>query len=140
MEKLNGIGKTIRLLVALNLGFGRGKRLLSWLWLRCVGKNSVIIEYYGVMFELHPFGNTVENKMLFSSKQREKTELSFLAAHLTEDGYFLDIGANIGLYSMFVAAYGATHVIAVEPQPIVVSRFKRNVELNGFQDRVQVVE
>ena len=48
---------------------------------------------------------------------------------------FLDIGANVGLYSLFVATRGGAQarVLAVEPQPGIVERLQFNVRRNpGF--------
>jgi len=50
---------------------------------------------------------------------------------------FVDVGANIGLYSVFAADLGA-HVIAIEPGPKTAARLRRNVRLNDLS--IEVVE
>ena len=45
---------------------------------------------------------------------------------------FLDIGANIGLYSMMAATRGLSRVYAVEPNPYTFSVLARNVAENQF--------
>jgi len=49
-------------------------------------------------------------------------------------GIFLDVGANIGQYSVLAAAMG--HIVfAIEPIPEQVDMIQRTAKLNGFQDR-----
>lgn len=54
----------------------------------------------------------------------------------------LDVGANQGAFSIWLAAHGAWRVIAVEPQPQVMQRLKANLDLNRAvtADRVIPVE
>lgn len=42
----------------------------------------------------------------------------------------LDVGANIGTFSVWLAAHGAWRVIAVEPVPEVLQYLKANLDLN----------
>jgi len=48
---------------------------------------------------------------------------------------FLDVGANIGIYSL-IAAYNGAKCFAFEPHPFTYKLFMENVELNGLQDRI----
>jgi FkbM family methyltransferase len=42
----------------------------------------------------------------------------------------LDVGANQGAFSIWLARQGAWRVLALEPQPIVMQRLKANLDLN----------
>lgn len=53
-------------------------------------------------------------------------------------GAMVDIGANIGVVSVYAALLGA-RVIAVEPQRDNLELLRRNLDLNGVTDRVQVL-
>jgi FkbM family methyltransferase len=49
---------------------------------------------------------------------------------------FIDIGANLGIYSLFALTTGFfRRVIAVEPMPINFSQLKTNISLNHFEER-----
>lgn len=50
---------------------------------------------------------------------------------------FIDVGANVGVYSLLAAECGA-RVIAIEPEPSIVERLRENVALNDFH--IEVVE
>jgi FkbM family methyltransferase len=52
-------------------------------------------------------------------------------------GVLLDLGANIGMTSLWLAKrYGFTQVIAVEPDPNNAALVRQNLELNGIEAQV----
>lgn len=52
---------------------------------------------------------------------------------------FLDIGANMGFYSLALLAVNrGLRVTAFEPQPNVAGYLKENIELNSVSDRIEV--
>lgn len=61
-------------------------------------------------------------------------ELSLLPKMLPQGGVFVDIGANVGVYSMVAAKAvgGGGQVVAVEPFPDVYAQLYQNVVSNGF--------
>jgi len=58
--------------------------------------------------------------------------------HLKRGDLFVDVGANVGTYSLLVADLGAT-VIAVEPDPDNVDRLNANLGLNDHTAEIWVV-
>jgi len=72
----------------------------------------------------------------------ETDELSFARQAVKPGSLSLDIGANIGLFSIVMAhaAGPAGKVIAFEPLPRNLSLLRRSIAENGFADRVEVVE
>jgi FkbM family methyltransferase len=59
---------------------------------------------------------------------------------LNEDDLFLDIGSNIGSYTVLASGVRKATTWAFEPDPESVRTLKRNIEINGIQDRVVVHE
>lgn len=53
---------------------------------------------------------------------------------LTANDIFIDVGANVGTYSVLAASLGA-QVIALEPATDTVKLLRENVELNSFPSR-----
>ncbi|SDR31673.1 FkbM family methyltransferase [Natronobacterium texcoconense] len=50
-----------------------------------------------------------------------------------------DVGANVGIYALALAAGSPDrHVVAFEPAPSVASRLRANVALNDLEDRIDV--
>ena len=126
------------LLGARNLGLARGaaKKIIAWLWSALRLSTPVDIRYAGLKFRIHPWDNVVENKMLFGSKPRDWHEIQRVREFAGNGGVFLDIGANIGYYSLMAAHHGAARVLAFEPNPAVFSRLQFNVDANGFGERI----
>ena len=52
---------------------------------------------------------------------------------------FVDVGANEGYFTILMAGLGY-HVYAIEPSPSNVRILKKNIKLNGFEDRVTVIQ
>lgn len=50
-----------------------------------------------------------------------------------KDGVFWDIGANVGVYSLYAARRGTTHVVAFEPAAINYFLLAANCEANGLE-------
>jgi FkbM family methyltransferase len=51
----------------------------------------------------------------------------------------LDIGANVGDSAIYFAMSGARHVYSFEPYPYTYRLAKRNVELNGFEKQITIL-
>jgi FkbM family methyltransferase len=52
-----------------------------------------------------------------------------------EGGVFLDVGANVGMYSVFVGVLRKARVFAFEPEAQNYATLCRNIQLNGLGDR-----
>ena len=66
----------------------------------------------------------------------EPKEMEAIEAHFPEGGIFVDIGANVGNHSLYVAAFKApTKVIPFEPNPDAYRLLLANIAINDFQDR-----
>ncbi len=55
------------------------------------------------------------------------------------DDVVLDAGAGTGILSLFAARAGAKKVYAVEAEPVLARHLRRTVELNGYQDVIEVI-
>jgi FkbM family methyltransferase len=71
----------------------------------------------------------------------EKFDIELVKAIVPDNGQFIDVGGNVGYYSLSVAAhhspFGGT-VLAFEPLPRLCELFNRSIVENGFGDRVSV--
>ncbi len=66
--------------------------------------------------------------------------LDFIKSHLTQGGTFVDIGANIGLFTVPVAGMPEVNkVIAFEPDPVNYKNLILNVEFNGVASKVDAL-
>lgn len=69
----------------------------------------------------------------------EYVDMRFVLDTLTPEDLFVDIGANIGSYSILAARVCDARTIAVEPDPDTAKALRRNIEVNRIGDRVRVV-
>lgn len=114
-----------------------GRRLaygLRRVGLRSLDGKPVDIEALGARMRLYPEGNICEKRVLFTPQYFDPVERDVLASRVRDGFRFIDIGANIGAYSLFVAAKAGpgARILAVEPQPDVFSRLTYNIAQNPF--------
>lgn len=58
---------------------------------------------------------------------------------MLKNSIVVDVGANIGSFSIYSAFYGAT-VYAVEPEPHNLQALIKNVELNNMNDKINIID
>ena len=66
-------------------------------------------------------------------------EMSFLLHFLRSDDVFLDVGANVGAYSLLASGICQSKTIAIEPIPATFQRLKANVKLNILDHFIECV-
>ena len=92
------------------------------------------VERYGARMRLHPYHNVCEKKVLFTPQFFDPDEREVLREKMPQDGVFLDVGANIGAYALFVAGVTGprARILAVEPQPEMFDRLIYNIAQNPY--------
>ena len=68
----------------------------------------------------------------------EFNPMAFVAHFVRPDDLFVDIGANVGTYSLLAAAHCGARVIAIEASPATAACLADNVALNGLAERIEV--
>jgi FkbM family methyltransferase len=69
----------------------------------------------------------------------EWPEMQVWRSRLGAGDLFVDVGANVGLYTVLASDLGA-EVIAIEPDPAALLQLRRNVDLNDLSLSVQIFE
>ena len=113
-----------------------GRRLMFIL--RRIGalgiSGKVDIELFGFPMRLHKEGNVSEKRALFAPQFFDLKERQALASLAKDNAVFIDIGANMALYSFSIAAafknFNNTRILAIEPHPIISRRLAYNLSLN----------
>jgi FkbM family methyltransferase len=72
---------------------------------------------------------------LFGYHERESAEV--FSEIIPKNATVVDIGANIGYYTL-IEARVANKVYAIEPEPNNIKLLKKNVELNSYEDIIEV--
>lgn len=69
----------------------------------------------------------------------EKNERKLFCSAITPGSVVLDVGANVGIYTLLAAKRGA-RVFAIEADPNNVRLLRHHLDINGLTDRVTVFE
>jgi FkbM family methyltransferase len=94
-----------------------------------------IIKRAGLIFECDGDIEVMRAQMLLT---KEPGTIAWLENHLRSEDVFWDVGANIGVYSLFAVRCGA-EVCAFEPHLATAQSLLRNVRVNGMQLGVKVL-
>ena len=113
---------------------------LRWL-VRGTGAPVIDATVRDLRLRLYPDDNVADRKFLFMPQFYDQVEFNLIERVLPADGVFLDIGANIGLYSLWAAVHMGPQgrVLSAEPHPLTLQRLRQNIALNGMQSRVTVL-
>lgn len=83
--------------------------------------------------------NELDNATSWATLEQEdwfENEMPFLRVACRPDWHVLDVGANHGVYSLALAKAGAAKIWAFEPTIEPLTRFRRSIEINGFQQKI----
>lgn len=89
----------------------------------------------GLMFELYP--NEYVDRFIAVEGIYERRFLAYLHSILKPEAVMLDIGANIGNHSIYLASK-CREIHCFEPNPHVADRLRRNIALNNLTSKLQV--
>jgi FkbM family methyltransferase len=135
-------GGFVSMLVVANPG-ARGHRvkalarMWAWqVWRRFPGR-PILVSFDGGTRLYFPPWSTLAGHVA-ATGSHEPTEQAFMAHYVRPGDLAVDVGANLGIYTVALAGLGA-QVVAFEPGTQARSVLEYNVALNGFGDRVRVV-
>ena len=122
-----------------------GERLpRNWLglrvsgWLRSLLKRTthrpVDMTALGQRMRLNLGDNACERRLMVTPQFFSPEELAILRASIREDFHFIDLGANVGAFSLFVGMLAGpkARILAIEPQRVLLERLRDNIALNGL--------
>lgn len=84
----------------------------------------------------------IDPAMAFGTGDHESTRtvLALMQRHFPVKGTVADVGAGSGVLAIAAAKLGARTVAAIENDPDAISNLNENLERNGVQDRVAVLD
>jgi FkbM family methyltransferase len=107
--------------------------LFRRLLMRRLGEGCIDTMLWGMRLRLYPRRNGCEKNALFTPQMFDTMERRVLAeAVKRRQGAFtfVDIGANVGLYSLYLSTCGDVRTLAVEPQPGILERLRFHLAAN----------
>ncbi len=102
-------------------------------------RSQVVSNVLGLRMILDPH-ECVDSALLFMPQLHDHNEVSYLRSALCEGDVFMDIGANIGFYSLMASrCVGPTgKVYSIEAEPSTYEALVQNIELNGCENIVPI--
>lgn len=99
---------------------------------RFEGNEFFIEQFSGV--DMYFYKDSLLSKIIHDG--HEAQEIEFVKGVLNEGDVFIDIGSNIGLFSLIAAPILGEQgmILAFEPTPYIFNRFQENSQLNGFKN------
>lgn len=99
------------------------------------------VTYRNLKLRLFPRDNAGDLEIAMYGRHSEEDELQIFEGVVAEASVLIDIGANIGIYSLTAAKNmkDEAQIISFEPAPSTRDRFEQNIRLNGFVERIEIV-
>jgi FkbM family methyltransferase len=119
------------------------RRLSGWMrsLLRRTARRPIDVTVLGQRMRLHLGDNACERRLMVTPQFFDPVELEILRSVVGSDFHFVDLGANVGTYSVFVGTLAGpdARILAVEPQASLLKRLLANIALNNLDIRVAPV-
>jgi len=100
-------------------------------------RREVIVPWVGGMRLAARRGMTGATGNIYAGLH-EFADMAFTLHFLRPDDLFLDVGANVGSYTLLASGVCKARTISFEPDPQTMALLRRNIDLNGLDGRVLV--
>jgi FkbM family methyltransferase len=98
-------------------------------WISIALRPGKVAYYRGCRFYCSP--RVMYEAMLLRGEYNEDKVIEHIAKTLVgRSGLFVDVGANIGVFSLSLGCLPGIRVLAIEPEPINFRRLQKNIKLN----------
>lgn len=104
---------------------------MAWqVWERTVRSPWSVRMPSGLRLRCYPHSSAASGVIYFGLP--DWWEMHFLLDYLRAGDAFVDVGANVGVYSLLAAGLEGVDVVAFEPSPVPRSRLLENLNLNAL--------
>jgi FkbM family methyltransferase len=119
--------------------YSQQKKVISNLGEMIIGDPVIRIDEFSGEFAVDSHSDLFSRIVIYKHYEPQLVKLCMRYFDATRD--VIDVGANIGLYTvMFAKHLSRTKVLAIEPTRNAIRRLRRNIEMNGVGDNVEVFE
>ena len=120
-----------------------GLRFSGWLrfLLQKMSRRPIDMTVLGQRMRFHLGDNACERRLMVTPQFFDPKDLEILRLLARPGFQFVDLGANVGGYCIFVGRLAGpeARILAIEPQPALLKRLHENIELNRLNIRVAAV-
>ena len=110
-------------------------RAFAWQIDKRLRNRPWIVPFHGLKLLCYP-DSTSSSAVIYFNGLPDYWEMSFLRAYLRAGDHVLDVGANVGIYTVLAAARVGPRgsVDALEPQEAAAARIEAQASLNGLRN------
>ena len=110
-------------------------RAIHWQITKRLTGRPYDISYHGLKLRCYPDSHSASRAVYFSGLP-DYREMRFILDFLRPGDQFIDVGANVGLYTLLaLSAVGPTgYVHAFEPNPTVIRILNESLQLNAVEN------
>jgi len=120
-----------------------GQRFSGWLrfLVHSTSSQPIDVTVLGQRMRLRLEDNACERRLMVTPQFFDPEELEILRSVARPDFHFVDLGANVGTYSIFVGRLAGpdARILAIEPQDVMLERLRENIALNELNIRIAAV-
>jgi len=120
-----------------------GLRFSGWLraLLQATYRRPIDVMVLGQRMRLHLDNNACERRLMVTPQFFDPVELQILRSEVSPGYQFVDLGANVGTYAIFVGTHAGpgARILAVEPQESLLQRLRENIAINDLDIRIAPV-
>jgi FkbM family methyltransferase len=115
------------------------KEIINNLGEMLVGDPVIKVDEFKGVFAVDPCSDLFSRILI--QKYYEPKLVKFCTRYLDPNRDVIDVGANVGFYTvMFAKSIAQRKVLSIEPTKNALQRLRKNIELNGVIDKVDVFE
>ncbi len=116
------------------LGSAHIAGLFSKLYMR-KPRAKEVVDVLGFRLELEPM-EAIDREVMFAPQLFDRREIGYIHRHLPVGGVFLDLGSNIGFYSLVASRIvgESGRVLTVEADPYTFSKVQHTVSENNIEN------
>lgn len=107
-------------------------------WERTVRRPVTVKLTGGIKVRCHPHSPIASAVIYYGLA--DPAEMRFVLGYLQPGDTFVDVGANVGVYSLLAASVPDVRVLALEPSSQAWTRASENVRLNRLETRVTLLK
>jgi FkbM family methyltransferase len=108
---------------------------LCWqVWERVIRRSWTIRLEGGRRLRVYPYSDKATDALYF--RLSESRDMRFMLNFLAPGDLFVDVGADVGVYSLLASSIPDVNIEAFEPSPPAFSRLTENVRLNCLEARI----
>jgi len=106
--------------------------------LKATTRGPIDVMVLGQRMRLRLLDNACERRLMVTPQFFDPEELEILRGAMRPDFQFIDVGANVGTYAVFVGKLvgSGSRILAIEPQAEALERLVENLKLNDVHAHI----